>query len=155
MWEIKARHSILIRRPAQEIFACLSDLENMLGWSSALISVQKMTPEAVCPGTLVRSKICFFEQWVEIVFEIVEYEPARYLAFKSIEGVMPCLFCYQFEPVEGAGTLMSEEATLHLLALPTGLTEQEATEALVGQMESDLRTLKHLLEAGASVYRGL
>lgn len=155
MWEIRARQSILIRRPAQEIFACLSDLENMVGWSSALISVQKMTPEAVCPGTLVRSTLCFFEQWMEIVFEIVEYEPARYISFKSIEGRMPCLFCYQFEPVQGAGTLISEEATLHLLALPAGLTEQAVAEALGRQMGSDLRTVKHLLEAAASAYRGL
>lgn len=155
MWEIKARQSILIRRPAQEIFACLSDLENMVGWSSALISVQKMTPEAVCPGTLVRSKICFFEQWVEIVFEVVEYEPVHYLAFKSIEGAVPCLFCYQFEPVQEAGTVMSEEATIHLPALPCGLTEQDVTEALGRQMESDLRTLKHQLEASASAYRGV
>jgi uncharacterized membrane protein len=155
MWEIKARQSILIRRPAQEIFACLSDLENMVGWSSALISVQKMTPEAVCPGTLVKSKICFFEQWMEIVFEIVEYEPVHYLSFKSIEGIVPCLFCYQFEPVQGAGTLISEEATIHLLALPAELTEQEVTEALTCQMGSDLRTLKRLLETGVSVYRGL
>lgn len=92
---------------------------------------------------------------MEIVFEIVEYEPARYLSFKSIEGIMPCLFCYQFEPVQGVGTLISEEATIYLLALPDGLREQEVTEALGCQMGSDLRTLKQLLEAGASTYRGL
>ncbi|HEY1354126.1 MAG TPA: SRPBCC family protein [Ktedonobacteraceae bacterium] len=152
MWEIKARQSIFIRRPAQTIFACLSDLENMVGWSSALISVQKMTSEAVCPGTLVKSTICFFEQWMEIVFEVVEYEPVRYLSFKSIEGIVPCLFCYQFEAVQGAGTVISEEATIHLLTLPCGLTEQEVTRALGSQMEGDLQTLKQLLEASASAY---
>jgi uncharacterized membrane protein len=149
MWEIRARQSILIRRPAQEIFACLSDLENMTGWSGALISVQKMTPEAVCPGTLVKSKICFFERWVEIVFEVVEYEPARYLSFKSIAGTVPCLFCYQFESVQDVGTVISEEATIHLLTLPKGLTEQEVADAVNFQMEGDLRTLKERLETGA------
>ncbi len=154
MWEIKARQSILIRRPAQEVFACLSDLENRVGWSSALISVQKMTPEAVCPGTLVKSKICFFEQWVDLVFEIVEYEPARYLSFKSIAGIVPCLFCYQFEPVQNLGTVISEEATFHMVALPNGLTEREVTEAVNSQIEGDLRTLKERLEAGASTQGG-
>lgn len=151
MVEIKAQQSVFIHRAAEEIFACLSDLETMTGWCGALVSLQKMTPEAVCPGTVVKSKLRFFERWVEIVFEIVEYEPGRYLSFKSIAGSVPCLFCYQFEPVPEGGTTISEEATLHLLALPDDLAEDEVTRLISYQLACDLHALKELLEAGAPI----
>ena len=146
MVEIKARESVLIHRSADEIFGCLSDLENMPGWCGALVSLQKMTPEAICPGTIVKSRIHFFERWVEIVFEIVEYEPGRYLSFKSIAGSVPCLFCYQFEPSPNGGTTISEEAAIHLFSLPNDLTETEVVGSISHQLTCDLLMLKALLE---------
>lgn len=150
MFEIKARQSVFIHCPAEEIFACLSDLETMTGWCGALVSLRKMTPEAICPGTIVKSTIRFFERWLEIVFEIVEYEPGRYLSFKSISGSVPCLFCYQFEPAQNGGTTLLEEATIQIFVLPDDRTASEVTASVNCQLASDLLALKELLEEGAS-----
>jgi len=51
--------------------------------------------------------------------------------------------------VRDIGTVISEEATIHMLTLPKGLTEQEVTDAVNFQMEGDLRALKERLEASA------
>lgn len=149
MIEIQARQSVFINLPAEDIFVNLCDLEKMAGWSSALISIQKTTPDALRSGAIVQSTIRFLGNWLEILFEVVEYEPNRCLTFKSIAGSVPCLFCYQFEPVEGGGTMVSEEAMIDLIEEPGELMEPVITSALRRQLEYDLLTMKDLLEAQA------
>ena len=149
MIRIKARQRIFIDRSAEEVFTCLSDVEHMVGWSSALVSVQKLTPEALSPGTLVQGTLRVRERYMEMVFEIVEYELNRYLAFKSITGYAPCLVCYQFEPLEDGGTTLSAEVTLQLIEGDLDLEELTVSRALRRQLAYDLRTLKGILESWA------
>ena len=151
MIEIQARQSVFINLPAESIFASLIDLEQMVGWSSALISSEKTTPEPLCSGSIVKSTIRFLGRWVEIFFEVVEYEPNRCLTFKSIAGYVPCLFCYQLEPVESGGTTLSEEAVINLVVEPDELMKPVITSTLQRQLEYDLLTLKDLLEARAAM----
>ena len=151
MIRIRARQQILIRRPAEEIFVYVSDLEHMTGWSSALVAIQKLTPEAVCPGTLVQSTLRMCDRQMEMIFEIVEYESGRYLAFKSITGSIPCFLCYQCEPMEEGGTTLTVEVTLQLIEDNLDLEESAANRALRRQIAYDLRTLKEMLEAWAEL----
>ncbi len=151
MIEIQARQSVVINLPAEDIFASLCDLEKMAGWSSALISSKQTTPDALGAGTIVESTIRFLGNWLEILFEIVEYEPNRCLTFKSISGCVPCLFCYQLEPVASGGTKLSEEAMIELIEEPGELMEPVITSALRRQLEYDLLTLKDVLEARAAM----
>ena len=98
-------------------------------------------------GATVRSTIRFLGKWLDITFEIVEYEPGRYLTIKSVSGIAPFLFYYQFEPVEDGGTTISQKAVIHLTE---GILEMKApviTSAVRRQIEYDLQTLKDMLEA--------
>ena len=147
--KMKVKQSIVINRSTEEIFAYMSELENLVDWSSVVIAARKISPGAMHVGATVRSTIRFLGRWSDITFEIVECEPTRDLTIKSISGVSPCLFYYQFEPVEDGKTNVSQDAVIHLTGEMLGLAEPVITNAVRRQLEYDLLTLKDMLEASA------
>jgi uncharacterized membrane protein len=151
--QMNVKQSIVINLPVEDIFAYMSDLENLVDWSSVTITVRNISPGAIHVGATVRSTIRFLGRWSDMTFEIVECEPSRSLTIKSIAGVAPCLFCYQFEPVEDRGTIVSQEAVIHLTGSRLGLAEPVVTRVVRRQLEHDLLTLKDLLEASAATHQ--
>lgn len=149
MNQVNIKQSVVINLAAEEIFAYMSDLENQVDWSSAVIMVRNISPGVLHVGARVRSTIRFLGRWLDMTFEVVECEPGRSLTIKSIAGISPCLFCYQFDPVEDGGTTVSQEAVIHLTGI-LGLEEPVVTRVISRQMEHDLLTLKDLLEASAA-----
>ncbi len=93
MKTMKTRQSVAINVPAEEIFAYMSDLENLVDWSGATIAVRKISPGELHVGATLRNTIRFLGRWMDITFEIVEYETGRCLTIKSLSGSTPCLFC--------------------------------------------------------------
>src|ERR1700730_3806606 len=150
---MKDRQSVAINLPAEEIFAYLNDFENLVDWSGAAIAVRKTSPGEICVGATVRSTIQFLGRWMDITFEIVEYEPGRCLTIKSLSGVTPCLFSYQFEPTEDGATNVSLETVIHVTGGILGLTVAATTKGARRQLVHDLLTLKDVLEAGAASSR--
>ena len=151
--EMNVKQAVFINLSAEEIFAYMSDLENLVDWCSVIIEARKISPGAIYLGTMVRSTIRFLGRWADLVFEIVEYDPGRSMTIKGISGAAPCLFCYQFEPGEEGGTIVSQEAVIHLAE---GILAQEKpviTSAVRRQLEYDLLTLKDVLEASAATER--
>jgi len=149
--KLKVGHSVVINLPAEEIFAYVSNFENLVEWSGAVISIRKTSPGSLDVGARMESTIRFLGRWLNMTYEIVEYEPCRHLAFKSISGVAPCFFCYQFEQVEGNRTNFSQETMIDLTGTPLGLAESVVKNAVLRQIEYDLLTLKELLEARAAI----
>lgn len=149
MKTMKTRHSVVIHLPAEEIFAYLSDVENLPDWSGPMIATRKISPGAFQVGARVRSTLHLLGRWMDITFEIIEYEPGRCLTIKSVSGTTPCLFCYQFEPVADGGTNLSLEAVIHLSGGMLGLSESAISNVARRQIEHDLLTLRDLLEASA------
>jgi uncharacterized membrane protein len=148
--QMNFKQSVVIDLAAEDIFAYVSDLENQADWSSAVIMVRNISPGALHVGTRVRSTIRFLGRWLDMTFEVVECEPGRSLTIKSIAGIAPCHFCYQFEPVEDGGTTVSQEAMIQLSGM-LGLDEPVIARVVQRQMEHDLLTLKDLLEASTAV----
>jgi uncharacterized membrane protein len=144
---IKIRQDVVINQPAEVIFAYMSDLENLVDWSGSMIAVRKITPGALHVGAILRITFRFLGRWMDIMFEVVEYEPCRYLTIKSLSGALPCHFCYQFEPTEEGGTNVSLETIIHPTTGIPGLTDAVVINAVRRQIEHDLLTLKDLLEA--------
>ena len=145
--------SIGINLPTEEIFAYMTDVENLVEWSSAVIAVRKTPPGAIHVGETFRSTIRFLGRWRDIIFEVVEFEPGHYLTLKSVSGVSPCVFCYRFVPVEGGETNVSLEAVINFTGGVLGLAEPVLARAIRRQLDHDLLTLKDLLEARASICR--
>lgn len=144
---MKTRQNVLINLPAEEIFAYLSDPENLVDWSGSMIAIRKISPGALHVGATLRSTFRLLGRWIDITFEIVEYEPCRYLSIKSLTGGSPCLFCYQLDPAEDGRTNVSLESVIHLTGGSLGLTDSVVANVVRRQIEHDLLTLKDLLEA--------
>jgi uncharacterized membrane protein len=151
---MNVKQSIVINLPVEEIFAYMSDLENLVSWSSVIIAVSNLSPGTIHVGATVLSTIRFLGMRLDMTFEIIECEPGRSLTIKSIAGVAPCLFCYQFEPAEDGGTTVSQEAVIHLTGSMLGLKESVVTRAVGRQLEYDLLMLKDMLEASAVTHGG-
>ena len=86
-------------------------------------------------------------RWLNVFFEVVEYSPDRCLTLKSIAGSPPSLFRYLFEPAEGGGTTMTEEAIVQVDDI-ADQANPVISSAVTRQIEYDLQTLKELLEVG-------
>ena len=151
MNKMKVEQSVIINLPTQEIFAYMSNLENLADWSSVVISARKVSSEEMLVGTRVRCTIRILGRWFDTSYEIVECVPGRYLTVKSITSVAPTLTCYRFEPVEGGGTNVSVEEIIHFTGGFLGFTETVITRVINRQVANDLLTLKDLLEATASI----
>lgn len=148
MTEIKVQKRIMIDLPAEDIFAYISQLENLLDWSGITVTVRKTSSGEVRAGTTMLSTMRFLGRWFTVAFEIVEYSPGRCLTFKSIAGSPSCLFCYQLEGQGDGGTATLGEAVVHVT---DGLIDQPypvIESAVSRQFEYDLQTLKDILEAG-------
>lgn len=147
---MNVKQSVFINLPAEDIFAYVSDFENLVDWSNVMIAARKISPGAVEVGATIHGTVRFLGKWLDITFEIVEYEPSRYLTIKSTSGIAPFLFCYQFEPVEDGGTTISQKAMIHLTEEVIELKASVITNAVRRQIEYDLLTLKDMLEASTS-----
>lgn len=147
MSELNVRQSIYINQPAEAIFPYVSDLENLVDWSSIVISARRSNTEAIQVGTTVRSTIHFLGRWFDITFEVVEYEPIRSLMIKSISGAVSCYIDYQFKPVAEGGTIVSQESGFRLIDGVIEQAEPVVISAVRRQLEYDLLTLKDILEA--------
>ena len=147
MNKMKVEQSITINLPSEEIFAYVSNLENLADWSSVVICARKISSEEMLIGTTVRCTIRILGRWFDNTFEIIECVPGRYLTIKSISGVAPSLICYRFEPVESGGTNVSLEEFIHFTGGFLGFAESVVTSVIRRQIANDLLTLKDLLEA--------
>ena len=150
---MKVEQSVFINLPPEEIFAYLSNLENLADWCSVVIYARKISSEEMLIGTTVRCTIQILGRWLDTTFEIVECVPNRYLTIKSITGVAPSLICYRFESVEGGGTNVSLEEIIYFLGGLLGLAEPVVTSIIRRQVAHDLLTLKDLLESTTSICR--
>lgn len=151
MNKMKVEQVVSINLPVEEIFAYMSNLENLADWSGAVISARKISSEEMLVGTTVRCTIRVLGRWFDSTYEIIECVPGRYLTIKSIAGVAPSLICYRFEPLKGGGTNVSLEEIIHFTGGFLGFAEIVITRVINRQIANDLQTLKDLLENTASI----
>lgn len=146
MRELNVKLSIYINRPLEGIFPYVSDLENLVDWSSIVLSARRNGAEAIQVGATVRCTVHFLGRWFDIAFEVVECEPGRSLMIKSISGALSCYIDYQFESVEDGGTLVSQQSVFQLIDGVIQQPEAVIVGAVRRQLEYDLLTLKDILE---------
>ena len=150
---LNERQSVIINLPVKDVFAYVCDFANLIDWTGCTIAVRKTSLGEMQVGSTIRNTIRFLGRWMDITFEIVEFEPARCLTLKSLSGISPCLFSYQFEPLGDGVTHVSLEMVLHITCGMLGLSEAALANVMRRQILHDLLTLKDLLEAGVVAER--
>jgi hypothetical protein len=141
--------SIMIKRPIEEAFAVLANLEKDVKWHSAFVETRNMS--GGCLG--VGARFLVFEGLLGrragggTVYEVTEYEPNRIAAWKTVSGPLQLKFWRTFERVE-SGTRFAvryegEPRGFLKLAWPL------ITRMVKRQQGGDMRKLKELMEVRA------
>jgi predicted thioesterase len=144
------KQSVIIHRPAEDIFTYMIASEHMVDWSSVVIAVRTAPSGPIQGGTTLRITTRFLGQWRETSYEVIECQAASHLTFKGMTGIVPCVFACHLDATE-TGTIVSLEARLSLTTQGwmLGLTEAVLENIVKRQLQHDLLTLKDVLEVRA------
>ena len=143
----KAEISTTIKRPVEDVFAVMSNVENNPKWSAVALESKKTSPGPIGVGTTTRFVGKFLGRRIESESEVTEFEPNRKYSWQSKSGPFPIKASTTFEQIEG-GTRVNTTAD----AEPGGffkLAEPLIVSMAKRQFQSDLDNLRDLMEANA------
>lgn len=143
---ITVEKSVTIDRPAEEVFAFVSDHTNAPRWQSGLLEVRRVTDGPIGVGTrhtLVRR---FMGRRLEATNEFTHYEPNKLVAFNATSDWVPGQASYVVEPTGTDRVRLTARVELRPLGL-FRFAEPVMASALRREMEVGLGDLKSLLEA--------
>jgi uncharacterized protein YndB with AHSA1/START domain len=138
---------LVINRPVEEVFAFISNPENLPRWRTATLEVKSISSEPLGVGSVVRGRFTFLGRPFEGNLEIIAREPHRSYATRMTEGPFPLEARYTLEPAE-SGTRL----TLVIEGEPGGffkLAEPLVISLAKRSYEADLNNMKEMLEAQA------
>ena len=141
--------SVVIERPPEEVFAYVTDPQNIPEWVEAIREVHRETEGPPKEGerfTVALDTGLLGRRW-EQYFEVTAYEPPRrYSDRRKIGGPFQDEHTYNFEEEAGGGTHLS----LTMEAHPSGFFRIFGAlleKAIQRQVRKELGTLKDMLEA--------
>jgi uncharacterized protein YndB with AHSA1/START domain len=139
--------NLVIDRPVEEVFAFVSNSENLPRWRSTVLECKKTSKGPLGVGGTFSSRLTFLGRQFDGNIVVTEHEPNRIYASKMAEGPFPLATRYVLEPVEN-GTHVSfvvEGAPGGFFKFAEPLVVSMAKRAY----EADLHNLKEMLEAQA------
>jgi len=142
---IKHELDITINRPLPEVFAYLCDFHKSTEWQkSGLVEVKQVTNGPMAVGYQFIGVRNFMGRRMESLLEMIDFQPNKQFAYKSLSGTTPFKQIFQFEttPQGTKVSTMIELETTGLLGLATPLI----ASGLKRDMGADFETLKKQLE---------
>ena len=135
---------VTIDRPVADVFAFVSDFENVPRWNYAISATSKASPGPVAVGTVFvqRRQI---PKPSEERFTVTDLAPDRRVAVEGTLGPFAARLSYEFEPA-GEGTVLTNAVELEMggaLRLVGGIAASRVKAAIA----ENLGVLKQLLEA--------
>ena len=138
---------VLVDRPIKDVFAFVSNPNNMSQWNSTVVSLQQAIPGTVEVGTKFKTVGEMMGRRVEGEMQITIHEPDTQCGFQLQAGPMQVNLTFAFKTV-GTGTKIS----LNAQGNPGGIFKL-AEGVMAGQvksmMEGNLARLKPALEKEA------
>ncbi len=137
--------SILIRRASPEVFAYVSDYTRDPTWRTGVSEMLHDPPGQIHLGARTHERLTFAGLRMTNVAQIVEFEPGRTTAFRTIGGSLVASGYRLVETAaDGAHVTYAAEVELHgPIAIAAPLLEWY----LGRTVRRDLERLKHILEA--------
>jgi uncharacterized membrane protein len=144
----KFQHSVVIRRPVDEVFAFAANYENDPQWRAEVRSRRYSTPPPVGVGSQCDEVSRVAGRRLETTTEVMEYKENERVVSRSISGPTPIVTRRSFEPVEG-GTRFTyaldvDESGVALFRLLRPLLQRWYQRTLEGYVER----MKQIVEAG-------
>jgi carbon monoxide dehydrogenase subunit G len=138
---------VLIDKPVKDVFAFVTNPNNMSKWNSAVVSMQQITPGAIGVGTKFKNVGEMLGRRIEGEMQVVAFEPDTKYGFQMNAGPMQVNVVLNFKTV-GTGTKIN----LNAQGNPAGvfkLAEGVMQGRVKSMMEENLARLKSVLEKGA------
>ena len=142
--------SVVINRPIEEVFENATCLRSCVRWMTTMTAADKVTEGNVGVGTMYQHKAKFMGINVDTYPTIRKYDPPKELVFGDPNSIVPYEVAFTFTPVEG-GTRFDVTLESGSKGLINGIARPILNKAFTRQMQSDMDTLKELLEGGVRV----
>ena len=139
---------VTIKRVRNEVAEFVMDPRNDSVWIGGIISARALTELPVRVGTRVERVAKFLGRRIEYVTEVVDYDPPRLLAMKSVKSPFPMKVRYEFEEKDGE-TLVRN----HVEGKPSGFYNIGGpllARSVKRSVTTDLNSLKSHLESNSS-----
>jgi uncharacterized membrane protein len=136
---IEFENSIVIDRPLEEVFAFVSNFENMSKWNYYVMDVNKQTDGPVDVGTTYHQTRKTDQQQ----FQVVEFEPNEAVTIKTLAPERKLNMRFRFKPTD-KGTQIIDEWQLET-SVP-GPFNWLAARKVKSAVAENLEKLKILLE---------
>jgi uncharacterized protein YndB with AHSA1/START domain len=136
-------NAVVIGRPIEDVFAFLSDFENVPKWNHAIVETRKVSEGAVGVGTIYR-QVRSVPSRSEESFEVTAYDPPRHLEIQGQLGPFPSRLSYALEALP-EGTRVTNSVELELRG-PGRLLGPVAVPRVRDAVGANLRKLKELLD---------
>ena len=97
------KQSVVIKRPVEQVFAVVSDLENDPPWSGAA-ELRRTSPGPVGVGTTFRQRDRLLGRRLELTLQVVDYEPNHKVTLKTTSRGLSFAGTRMVEPVGQGAT---------------------------------------------------
>lgn len=141
---MEVSHSVIIERPADEVFSLVGDLNADTTWGSLIVESEQLSPGPVGVGSTFRQTATFLGARLTVVIEVTDYEPGRLLRYRASQPIA-VEHCRTLEETP-EGTRLTFFAAVDprgRFQAAAGLLRQAARR----QMATDMDELKATLEA--------
>lgn len=140
------QNQVEIGRPIGDVFAYLSDLENVPEWNYAIQQTVKITPGPIRVGTEFRQTRSLPRPSEETI-RVARLEPPDALEVSGTLGPFRARLIYELTPTEAGTRLVNP---IHLTASgPMRILARLATGRMRRAVAENLNVLKGILEQGA------
>ena len=142
---VEVETSVLVNQPIEKVFEFVTTPENDAQWYIGVESRDHTPDEPSGVGSTSMSEIRFLGVPMEVVWEVVEYEPPAKIGVKSITGPVSVESGYRFEAVgedQTKVTVHGEADVGEIFSIADPLVERMAQR----QWEASFENLKDVLE---------
>jgi uncharacterized protein YndB with AHSA1/START domain len=144
------RHAIYLARDPAEVFAYLTEVDNLPRWQSTVVSVRRLPGPARGVGTRVEEVRCLLGHRFVSRWTVTDHVPAVLAGVRIEQGPLQGLARYWLTP-ERNGTHLAFEVRLHRVELPLPIRRAGLHAARVLLAADALRLRDELEVAGAAV----
>jgi uncharacterized protein YndB with AHSA1/START domain len=137
------QNTVMIARPIEDVFAFLSDLENVPEWNYAIVETRKISEGPVGVGSTYR-QVRSVPSRSEERLEITAYDPPRQLEVRGQLGPFRSRLFYALNATP-EGTRVTNTVEVELRG-PGRLLGRVAVPRVRDAVAANLRKLKELLE---------
>ena len=139
---VRVEHSVEIARPANDVFALLSDVSRVPEWQASALESRADGPLA--EGVRIHERRHFLGHDAETELEVSAYEPGRRLALRTLKGPIKLSIDHVLEERDGRTELhvKAEGRTQGLLRFAGPAVAARARQ----ELRRDFARLKALLE---------